>query len=53
MEKKVIIEESLGFGFVHFEKQKSADLAIQKVNGMLINGKKVFVGTHLKKNRKN
>jgi len=47
--KKVIIEESLGFGFVHFEKQKSADLAIQKVNGMLINGKKVFVGTHLKK----
>jgi len=32
-----------------FEKQKSAELAIQKVNGMLINNKKVFVGLHLKR----
>jgi len=50
--KKEIIEESLGFGFVHFEKQKSAEDAILKVNGMIINNKKVFVGLHLKKRKK-
>lgn len=47
--KKEIIDESLGFGFVHFETQKAADNAIQKVNGMMINNKKVFVGHHLKR----
>ena len=34
---------SKGYGFVHFEMQKSADMAITKVNGMLLNGKKVLV----------
>lgn len=38
---------SLGFGFVHFETQEAADQAIAKVNGMLMNGKKVFVGRHI------
>jgi polyadenylate-binding protein len=47
--KKEIIDESLGYGFVHFETQKAAENAIQKVNGMMINNKKVFVGHHLKK----
>jgi len=51
MEKKEIIDESLGFGFVHFETQKAAENAIQKVNGMMINNKKVFVSHHLKKTR--
>ena len=32
---------SKGYGFVHFETQESADMAIQKVNGMLLNDKKV------------
>lgn len=32
---------SKGFGFVHFDTQESADLAIVKVNGMLLNDKKV------------
>lgn len=36
--------QSRGFGFVHFDTQKSADLAIEKVNGMLLNDKKVYVG---------
>lgn len=39
--------KSLGFGFVHFETQEAADQAIAKVNGMLMNGKKVFVGRHV------
>lgn len=39
--------KSCGFGFVHFETQEAADQAIEKVNGMLMNGKKVFVGKHV------
>jgi polyadenylate-binding protein len=31
-------------GFVHYETQEAANLAVTKVNGMLLNGKKVFVG---------
>ncbi|GLV44186.1 poly(A) binding protein [Carabus blaptoides fortunei] len=36
--------DSKGFGFVHFETQEGANKAISKVNGMLLNGKKVYVG---------
>merc|ERR1719153_253075 len=35
---------SKGYGFVHFETEEAAMNAIQKVNGMLLNDKKVFVG---------
>ncbi|XP_064653176.1 polyadenylate-binding protein 4-like [Lineus longissimus] len=33
-----------GFGFVHFETEEAARNAIEKVNAMLLNGKKVYVG---------
>ena len=34
---------SKGYGFVHFETQDAADNAISKVNGLLLNDKKVYV----------
>lgn len=35
---------SKGYGFVHFETEEAASKSIDKVNGMLLNGKKVYVG---------
>lgn len=35
---------SKGYGFVHFESEESANSAIEHVNGMLLNDRKVFVG---------
>lgn len=35
---------SKGYGFVHFETEEAANKSIERVNGMLLNGKKVFVG---------
>jgi len=35
---------SKGYGFVHYETFEAADQAINKVNGMLLNGKIVYVG---------
>lgn len=35
---------SKGYGFVHFETEETALKSIEKVNGMLLNGKKVYVG---------
>ena len=32
---------SKGYGFVHFETQEAADMAIAKVDGMLLNNKQV------------
>jgi len=36
--------QSRGYGFVHFETEDAAKRAIEKVNGMMLNEKKVFVG---------
>ncbi|XP_034561063.1 polyadenylate-binding protein 1A-like isoform X2 [Notolabrus celidotus] len=43
---KVVCDEngSKGYGFVHFETQVAAERAIEKMNGMLLNDRKVFVG---------
>lgn len=35
---------SKGYGFVHFETEEAANKSIEKVNGMLLNGKIVYVG---------
>ncbi|NXK32919.1 EPAB protein, partial [Piprites chloris] len=43
---KVVCDEngSRGYGFVHFETQEAATRAIDTMNGMLLNDRKVFVG---------
>lgn len=44
---KVALDEhglSRGFGFVHYDSQEAAEIAITKVNGMLLNGKMAYVG---------
>ncbi len=33
--------QSKGYGFVHFETEEAATNSMDKVNGMLLNGKKV------------
>lgn len=38
---------SRGYGFVHYETAEGANGAINSVNGMLLNEKKVFVGHHI------
>lgn len=41
--------QSLGHGFVHFETPEAAQAAIEKVNGKLLAGRKVYVGKFLNK----
>ncbi|KAJ0064759.1 hypothetical protein NL108_013001, partial [Boleophthalmus pectinirostris] len=43
---QVVCDEkgSKGYGFVHFETQEAANRAIETMNGMLLNDRKVFVG---------
>ncbi|KAK1343724.1 hypothetical protein QTO34_014277 [Cnephaeus nilssonii] len=43
---KVVCDEngSKDYEFVHFETQEAAERAIEKMNGMLLNDRKVFVG---------
>eukprot|EP01121_Diplochlamys_sp_Union-15-3_P016485 TRINITY_DN560_c0_g2_i1.p1 TRINITY_DN560_c0_g2~~TRINITY_DN560_c0_g2_i1.p1 ORF type:complete len:578 (-),score=90.05 TRINITY_DN560_c0_g2_i1:44-1777(-) len=40
---------SKGYGFVHFETEESAQKAINKLNGMIIGTKKVYVGKFIPK----
>ncbi|XP_044470296.1 polyadenylate-binding protein 4-like [Mangifera indica] len=41
--------QSKGYGFVQFDNEESAKSAIDKLNGMLLNDKQVFVGPFLRK----
>lgn len=36
--------QSKGYGFVHFDTEEAANTSIDRVNGMLLNEKKVYVG---------
>eukprot|EP00218_Dolichomastix_sp_CCMP3274_P010567 CAMPEP_0170144406 /NCGR_PEP_ID=MMETSP0033_2-20121228/13456_1 /TAXON_ID=195969 /ORGANISM="Dolichomastix tenuilepis, Strain CCMP3274" /LENGTH=636 /DNA_ID=CAMNT_0010380903 /DNA_START=92 /DNA_END=2002 /DNA_ORIENTATION=+ len=44
--------KSRGYGFVHYETAEGANKAIETVNGMEIEGKKVFVGPFVKKEQR-
>eukprot|EP00955_Chlamydomonas_euryale_P072737 361497-Chlamydomonas_euryale.AAC.10 len=44
--------QSRGFGFVHFETEDAANLAIDKVNGMMIEDKIVYVGRFQKRSER-
>jgi len=49
---KVAIDEhgnSKGYGFIHYETQEAANLAVEKVNGKLLNGKQCYVGPFVSK----
>ncbi|KFH13882.1 putative polyadenylate binding protein [Toxoplasma gondii MAS] len=49
---KVAVDDnghSKGYGFVHYENEESARSAIDKVNGMLIGGKTVYVGPFIRR----
>ncbi|KAK6916421.1 Polyadenylate-binding protein/Hyperplastic disc protein [Dillenia turbinata] len=41
--------QSKGYGFVQFDNEEAAQRAIEKLNGMLLNDKQVFVGPFLHK----
>merc|ERR1719160_1964912 len=43
---------SRGYGFVQYESGDAAKQAIERVNGMLIEGRKVFVGPFIKKDQR-
>jgi polyadenylate-binding protein len=41
--------QSKGYGFVQYESEKSAQEAINMLNGMLADGRKIFVGLHMRR----
>ncbi|KAL2477276.1 Polyadenylate-binding protein 2 [Forsythia ovata] len=41
--------QSKGYGFVQFTSEEAAQQAIEKLNGMLLNGKQVYVGPFVRK----
>ncbi|KAI3712264.1 hypothetical protein L1987_70815 [Smallanthus sonchifolius] len=43
------IGQSKGYGFVQYDGEESAQQAIEKLNGMLLNDKQVYVGPFLRK----
>ncbi|XP_010933305.1 polyadenylate-binding protein 7 [Elaeis guineensis] len=43
---------SRGYGFVQFDKQESAESAIEALNGTTVAGKQIYVGTFIKKSER-
>ncbi|KAL6988292.1 hypothetical protein U1Q18_014042 [Sarracenia purpurea var. burkii] len=53
LSSKVVMSDdgkSKGYGFVQFESEESANVAIEKLNGSSIGGKQMFVAKFVKKN---
>ncbi|XP_060973565.1 polyadenylate-binding protein 8-like [Cannabis sativa] len=44
--------QSKGYGFVQFDSKEAAQSAIEKLNGMLLNDKQVFVGPFIRKEKR-
>ncbi|ODV74896.1 uncharacterized protein CYBJADRAFT_117254, partial [Cyberlindnera jadinii NRRL Y-1542] len=52
---KIVTDEfgrSQGYGFVNFNNGASADEAIEKLNGLLVNGSKLYLNHHIAKNER-
>jgi polyadenylate-binding protein len=45
--------QSLGYGFVHYQDESGATEAIASLNGMLLNGKQVYVGLFIPRKDRN
>jgi len=43
---------SKGYGYIHYETQEAADAAIEKLDGMLIDGQEVQVGVFMRRNER-
>ncbi|KAK3018101.1 hypothetical protein RJ639_004786, partial [Escallonia herrerae] len=41
--------QSKGYGFIQFDQDEAAQYAIKQLNGMLLNGKKVYVGPYVRR----
>ncbi|KAM3850472.1 polyadenylate-binding protein 1A-like isoform 2-T2 [Diretmus argenteus] len=54
LSSKVVCDEngSKGYGFVHFETHEEAERAIEKMNGILLKDRKVFVGRFKSRNER-
>ncbi|CAN6163610.1 unnamed protein product [Urochloa humidicola] len=44
--------QSKGYGFVQYESEESAQDSINRLNGMLADGRKIFVGLHMRRQNK-
>ncbi|XP_010908819.1 polyadenylate-binding protein 7 isoform X2 [Elaeis guineensis] len=44
--------KSKGYGFVQFDSEERANSAIEKLNGSIIDGKKIYVGNFIKKSER-
>ncbi|XP_008778836.2 polyadenylate-binding protein 7-like [Phoenix dactylifera] len=44
--------KSKGYGFVQFDSEECANSAIEKLNGSIIDGKKIYVGNFIKKSER-
>ncbi|XP_059630367.1 polyadenylate-binding protein 3-like [Cornus florida] len=45
--------QSKGYGFVQFDQEEAASIAIKRLNGMLINDKQVYVGLFVRRQERN